>query len=150
VIQQNLSEFHQHAFIYIDVAQLKLLGHCDVTDTGKEALTPLSVKETIVEQLKDHGMRTTEENSSHEEGELSPKNDEPLNNGHGKKVGSDNRANQHSYSDDSSKSRFFSRTGTICIYVFSLFLQFYFCLTVTCIMGSLHFCNCADKVSMNI
>lgn len=74
-------------------------------NTGKEALTPLSVKETIVEQLKDHGMRTTEENSSHEEGELSPKNDEPLNNGHGKKVGSDNRANQHSYSDDSSKSR---------------------------------------------
>ncbi|KAM4087452.1 hypothetical protein ACJW30_10G178500 [Castanea mollissima] len=74
-------------------------------DTGKESLNPLSVKEKIVDQLKDHEIRTTGENSSHEEGELSPKNDELLNNGHGKNARSDKRANQQSYSDDSNRSR---------------------------------------------
>lgn len=120
MILQNVSEFHQHTSIYIDVAQPKLLGHCDVTDTGKESLNPLSVKEKIVDQLKDHEIRTTGENSSHEEGELSPKNDELLNNGHGKNARSDKRANQQSYSDDSNRSRFFFMTGSICIYVYSL------------------------------
>lgn len=102
MILQNLSEFHQPTSIYIDVAQPKLLGHCDITDTGKKSLTPLSVKETIVEHLKDR----ERENSSHEEGELSPKNDELLNNGHGKNARSDKRDNQQSYSDDSNRSRF--------------------------------------------
>ncbi|KAK7818155.1 peptidyl-prolyl cis-trans isomerase cyp63 [Quercus suber] len=74
-------------------------------DTGKKSLTPLSVKETIVEQLKDREIRTSRENSSHEEGELSPKNDELLSNGHGKNARSDKRANQQSYSDDSNRSR---------------------------------------------
>lgn len=73
-------------------------------DTLKDSSTPLSVKETIVAQRKDL-MMTTEDNLSHEEGELSPKNDELLNNGHGKEARSDKHANQHSYSDDSSKSR---------------------------------------------
>ncbi|XP_059435924.1 peptidyl-prolyl cis-trans isomerase CYP63 isoform X2 [Corylus avellana] len=72
-------------------------------DMRKESSTPLSVKETIVAQQKDL-IKTTEDNLSHEEGELSPKN-ELLNNGHGKEARSDKHANQHSYSDDSSKSR---------------------------------------------
>ncbi|KAE8009795.1 hypothetical protein FH972_006208 [Carpinus fangiana] len=72
-------------------------------DTQKESSTPLSVNETIVAQQKDL-MKTAEDNLSHEEGELSPKN-ELLNNGHGKEARSDKHANQHSYSDDSSKSR---------------------------------------------
>ncbi|XP_062143802.1 peptidyl-prolyl cis-trans isomerase CYP63-like isoform X2 [Alnus glutinosa] len=73
-------------------------------DTRKESSTLVSVKETIVAQRKDL-MKTTEDNLSHEEGELSPKNDELLNNGHGKEAKSDKHAKQHSYSDDSSKSR---------------------------------------------
>jgi peptidyl-prolyl isomerase G (cyclophilin G) len=67
------------------------------------------VKEAIVAQQKDL-MKTVEDNLSHEEGELSPKN-ELLNNGHGKEARSNKHANQHSYSDDSSKSRFFLMTG---------------------------------------
>ena len=106
MILQNLSEFHQRTSIYIDVAQPKLLGYCDITDTVKESLNPLSVKETIVEQPKDREIRTSGENSSHEEGELSPKNEELLNNGHRKNARSDKRANQQSYSDDSNRSRF--------------------------------------------
>ncbi|KAG6703500.1 hypothetical protein I3842_07G088300 [Carya illinoinensis] len=74
-------------------------------DTGKESSAPLSLKKTIVEQQKDREMKTIEDNSSHEEGELSPKNDKLLNNGHGKEARSDKHANKHSYSDDSSKSR---------------------------------------------
>ncbi|KAF5454965.1 hypothetical protein F2P56_024590 [Juglans regia] len=74
-------------------------------DTGKESSAPLSLQKGIVEQQKDREMKTTEDNSSHEEGELSPKNDKLLNNGHGKEARSDKHANKHSYSDDSSKSR---------------------------------------------
>lgn len=70
----------------------------------KESTDPLLVKETIGAEQKDL-IKTTQDSLSYEEGELSPKTDELLNNGHGKEAKSDKRTNQHSYSDDSSKSR---------------------------------------------
>lgn len=63
-------------------------------------------------------MKATEDNTSHEEGELSPKNDKLLNNGHGKEATSDKHANQHSYADNSRKFRFLLMTGFICIFFF--------------------------------
>ncbi|KAJ6405686.1 hypothetical protein OIU84_013613 [Salix udensis] len=49
--------------------------------------------------------KTAEVGSSHEEGELTPKNDMHLNNGHGTSSKLCISPNQHSYSDDSDKSR---------------------------------------------
>ncbi|XP_037492326.1 peptidyl-prolyl cis-trans isomerase CYP63 isoform X2 [Jatropha curcas] len=49
--------------------------------------------------------KTTEANTSNEEGELSPKNDEQVNNGNGIDPKVERTTKRHSYSDDSSKSR---------------------------------------------
>lgn len=76
------------------------MGDCDVSEDAKEFSHV--IRETVAEQHKNIGMKTTDYNSSQEEGELSPKN-ELLNNGHdaeGKTV------NRHSYSNDSNNSRF--------------------------------------------
>ncbi|XP_068311137.1 peptidyl-prolyl cis-trans isomerase CYP63 isoform X3 [Pyrus communis] len=67
-------------------------------DVGKE---PPLVKKIVVEQRHNHGRKKTEGNSSQEEGELSPKNDAPFNNGHNAEA---KTANQNSDSDDSNIS----------------------------------------------
>ncbi|KAL6271548.1 hypothetical protein ACE6H2_028459 [Prunus campanulata] len=68
-------------------------------DVGKEP-APL-VKKTVVEQRNNHDREKSEDNSSQEEGELSPKNDARINNGHNAEA---KTANRNSYSDDSSRS----------------------------------------------
>lgn len=68
----------------------------DVTDVGKEP--PPLVKKTVVEQRNNHDREKSEDNSSQEEGELSPKNDARINNGHNAEA---KTANRNSYSDDS-------------------------------------------------
>eukprot|EP00258_Populus_trichocarpa_P035726 XP_024451745.1 peptidyl-prolyl cis-trans isomerase CYP63 isoform X2 [Populus trichocarpa] len=68
--------------------------------------THLSVKEAVVEQQQRNDKpKTAEASSSHEEGELSPKNNTHLNNGHGTNSKLCTSPNRHSYSDDSDKSR---------------------------------------------
>ncbi|KAF3436238.1 hypothetical protein FNV43_RR23330 [Rhamnella rubrinervis] len=59
------------------------------------------IRETVAEQRKNTKMKTTDYNSSQEEGELSPKN-ELLNNGHDSEA---KTVKRHSYSDDSNDSR---------------------------------------------
>ncbi|KAM1057852.1 hypothetical protein COP1_031164 [Malus domestica] len=68
-------------------------------DVGKE---PPLVKKIVVEQRHNHGRKKTEGNASQEEGELSPKNDAPFNNGHNAEA---KTANQNSDSDNSNISR---------------------------------------------
>lgn len=64
------------------------------------------MKEAVVEQQQRNDKpKTAEVGSSHEEGELTPKNDMHLNNGHGTSSKLCISPNQHSYSDDSDKSR---------------------------------------------
>lgn len=50
--------------------------------------------------------RRTVDKDSHEEGELSPGNDELLNNGHDTQAKLSKPAKQQSYSDDSNQNRF--------------------------------------------
>uniref|UniRef100_A0A6N2LRA7 peptidylprolyl isomerase n=1 Tax=Salix viminalis TaxID=40686 RepID=A0A6N2LRA7_SALVM len=68
---------------------------------GGKSPTHLAVKEVVVEQLH----MTAVGNSSHEEGELSPKNEEHLNNGNGMNSKSSAIPNEHSYLDNLNKSR---------------------------------------------
>lgn len=75
------------------------------TDVGKKSLTPPSGKQTVMEQQSNHDLKKTDDNSSREEGELLLKNDKLQNNGHGTEAKSNRTANQHPYSDNSSKSR---------------------------------------------
>ncbi|KDO68608.1 hypothetical protein CISIN_1g006162mg [Citrus sinensis] len=77
------------------------------TDVGKKSLTPPSGKRTVMEQQSNHDLKKTDDNSSHEEGELLLKNDKLQNNGHGTEAKSNRTANQHPYSDNSSKSSFY-------------------------------------------
>lgn len=68
-----------------------------------EKESPHGEREIVVDRRRNSQMKTSKENSSQEEGELSPK-DELLNNGNGAegKV-----VTRHSNSDDSDNSRFF-------------------------------------------
>ncbi|RVX20698.1 Peptidyl-prolyl cis-trans isomerase CYP63 [Vitis vinifera] len=61
-------------------------------------------QDTIAKPQKDHELKMSEDDSSHEEGEFSQKN-ELLNNGHGTEAKSEKTAKQHPLSDDSGKSR---------------------------------------------
>ncbi|CBI25055.3 peptidyl-prolyl cis-trans isomerase CYP63 isoform X2 [Vitis vinifera] len=61
-------------------------------------------QDTITKPQKDHELKMSEDDSSHEEGEFSQKN-ELLNNGHGTEAKSEKTAKQHPLSDDSGKSR---------------------------------------------
>ncbi|KAJ4828600.1 hypothetical protein Tsubulata_004956 [Turnera subulata] len=72
------------------------------TRSGKESKENLG-KEAELQPEKDSKVKTTEASSSHEEGELSPKGDEPQNNGHG--TNSKLETNQHSYLEELNKSR---------------------------------------------
>ncbi|KAB5557491.1 hypothetical protein DKX38_008400 [Salix brachista] len=73
---------------------------------GGKSPTHLAVKEVVVEQLqRNQKPMTAVGNSSHEEGELSPKNEEHLNNGNGMDSKSSAIPNQHSYLDSLNKSR---------------------------------------------
>lgn len=71
-------------------------------DAGKKSSTTSSLKEAIVEQKRNLDTKTAESNSSHEEGELSPKNNEVVKNGHDTGI---IRTDRNAYSDDSKKSR---------------------------------------------
>lgn len=96
-----------------------------LTDVGKKSLTPPSGKRTVMEQQSNHDLKKTDDNSSHEEGELLLKNDKLQNNGHGTEAKSNRTANQHPYSDNSSKSRFFSLISSFlseCLDVVLLFV----------------------------
>ncbi|KAG5250548.1 peptidyl-prolyl cis-trans isomerase CYP [Salix suchowensis] len=76
------------------------------SDARGKFSTHLSVKEAVVEQQQRNDKpKTAEVGSSHEEGELTPKNDMHLNNGHGTSSKLCISPNQHFYSDDSDKSR---------------------------------------------
>ncbi|XP_043725634.1 peptidyl-prolyl cis-trans isomerase CYP63-like isoform X2 [Telopea speciosissima] len=77
---------------------------------GKHFTPPVPVKEAILDKKKKEELKTTEENSSHEEGEFSRENGEFLNNGLGKKTKSDKTVNQQPDSDDNSNK---SRSPTI-------------------------------------
>ncbi|KAI9395319.1 hypothetical protein POPTR_005G215800v4 [Populus trichocarpa] len=73
--------------------------------SGK-SLSHLSKKEAVVEQHQRNQKPMKAAGSSpHEEGELSPRNDEHLNNGHGMDSKSGATHNQHPHSDNSNKSR---------------------------------------------
>lgn len=92
---------------------------------GKKSLIPPSGKE-IKEHQRNRDLKTTEDNSSCEEGEVSLKNDKLQSNGHGTEAKSDKNADQYSQSDDSSKSRFCSLIATFlieCLYVLLLFVM---------------------------
>lgn len=71
-------------------------------DAGKK--TGALEQDTIAKPQKDHELKMSEDDSSHEEGEFSQKN-ELLNNGHGTEAKSEKTAKQHPLSDDSGKSR---------------------------------------------
>ncbi|KAJ6730830.1 hypothetical protein OIU85_021603 [Salix viminalis] len=76
------------------------------SDARGKFSTHLNVKEAVVEQQQRNDKpKTAEVGSSHEEGELTPKNDMHLNNGHGTSSKLCISPNQHAYSDDSDKSR---------------------------------------------
>lgn len=77
------------------------------------------MRETVAEQQKNLEMKTTDYNSSQEEGELSPKN-ELLNNG---RDGEAKTVNRHSYSDDSNNSRFLLLAHSTFISAFCFFLD---------------------------
>ncbi|KAJ6306588.1 hypothetical protein OIU78_021829 [Salix suchowensis] len=73
---------------------------------GGKSPTHLAVKEVVVEQLqRNQKPMTAVGNSSHEEGELSPKNEEHLNNGNGMNSKSSAIPIKHSYLDNLNKSR---------------------------------------------
>lgn len=75
--------------------QIQLTPDYDVTDIEHKPPNTLFKKE-------DNSVpKRGDNNSSHEEGELSPKSDELLNNGHG-----NNRANQHFNLHNSDRPRF--------------------------------------------
>lgn len=87
----------------------------NVADAGKKSSTTSSLKEAIVEQKRNLDTKTAESNSSHEEGELSPKNNEVVKNGHDTGI---IRTDRNAYSDDSKKSRFLLLASSFssCIY----------------------------------
>ncbi|CAB4321938.1 unnamed protein product [Prunus armeniaca] len=68
------------------------------TNLDVEKEPPPLVKRTVVQQRNNHDREKSEDNSSQEEGELSPKNDARINNGHNAEA---KTANRNSYSDDS-------------------------------------------------
>ncbi|CAK7346510.1 unnamed protein product [Dovyalis caffra] len=76
----------------------------DIAGAGGKSSTHLSAKEAVVERQQRYEKPKTA-SSSHEEGELSPKNDKHLNNGNGMDSKLGTSPNRHSYSDDSNKSR---------------------------------------------
>lgn len=76
--------------------------HPQNLDAGKK--TGALEQDTITKPQKDHELKMSEDDSSHEEGEFSQKN-ELLNNGHGTEAKSEKTAKQHPLSDDSGKSR---------------------------------------------
>lgn len=75
------------------------------------------MRKTVAEQQKNLEMKTTDYNSSQEEGELSPKN-QLLNNG---RDGEAKTVNRHSYSDDSNNSRFLLSAYSTFVIVFLFF-----------------------------
>ncbi|KAF9686915.1 hypothetical protein SADUNF_Sadunf02G0039500 [Salix dunnii] len=76
------------------------------SDARGKFSTHLSVKEAVVEQQQRNDKpKTAEVGLSHVEGELTPKNDMHLNNGHGTNSKLCISPNRHSYSDDLDKSR---------------------------------------------
>lgn len=84
-------------------------------DAGKK--TGALEQDTIAKPQKDHELKMSEDDSSHEEGEFSQKN-ELLNNGHGTEAKSEKTAKQHPLSDDSGKSRSVLLACFICLQVF--------------------------------
>ncbi|GMI69342.1 hypothetical protein HRI_000603500 [Hibiscus trionum] len=78
------------------------------SDDGKAGSRRVSARANRISKLAEglgrNELKLTKENS-HEEGELSPKSDELPNNGHGNKA-----AKQHTYTDDSDRSRSVSPT----------------------------------------
>lgn len=96
------------------VVQHEFMVCSAVTDVGKES--PPGVKKSIG-QRNNLDRKKTEDNSSQEEGEFSPKNDVRLTNGHNAEA---KTADQQSYSDDSNNSRFF----TVDTFPFISFLTF--------------------------
>ena len=75
---------------------------CTSLDARKK--TGSQEQDTIAKQQKDHELKMSGDDSSHEEGEFSQKNE--LNNGHGTEAKSGKTAKQNRSSDDSIKSRF--------------------------------------------
>jgi hypothetical protein len=85
-----------------------ILTYCwvDIAGASGKSLSHLSKKEAAVEQHQRNQKPMKAAGSSpHEEGELSPRNDEHLNNGHGMDSKSGATPNQHPHSDNSNKSR---------------------------------------------
>ncbi|QHN84183.1 Peptidyl-prolyl cis-trans isomerase [Arachis hypogaea] len=74
-------------------------------DTGKQSSSPPIKSKTISEQGMDTKARRTVDKESHEEGELSPENDELLNNGHDTRAKLSKPSKQQTYSDDSDQNR---------------------------------------------
>ncbi|XP_042516511.1 peptidyl-prolyl cis-trans isomerase CYP63 [Macadamia integrifolia] len=81
-----------------------------IDQRGKRPTPPVPAKEAILDKQKKEELKTTEENSSHEEGEFARENGESLNNGLGKKTKPDKIVNQPPDSDDNSNK---SRSPTI-------------------------------------
>lgn len=93
------------------VVQHEFMVCSAVTGVGKES--PPGVKKSIG-QRNNLDRKKTEDNSSQEEGEFSPKNDVRLTNGHNAEA---KTANQQAYSDDSNNSRFLPLTPSL-LYLF--------------------------------
>ncbi|CAK9179267.1 unnamed protein product [Ilex paraguariensis] len=84
-----------------NVQTKKLRQSLDVADKSPNPL----LGQTVTGQQKDRELKMTEGNSSHEEGEFSKKDNKLLKNVNGIEAKADKTANQHHYSDKSSKSR---------------------------------------------
>ncbi|WRX08954.1 Cyclophilin-type peptidyl-prolyl cis-trans isomerase domain - like 4 [Theobroma cacao] len=78
---------------------------CDVTDAEKNQPSRLFGKDANAGQGRKNELKVIEDDTSHEEGELSPKGVDVPNNGHGNKA-----ANQRNYLDGSDRSRSVSPT----------------------------------------
>ncbi|XP_044486706.1 peptidyl-prolyl cis-trans isomerase CYP63 [Mangifera indica] len=80
-------------------------GSARKKDVSKKSLTPPSGKGAVKEQQRNHELKATEDNLSHEEGELSLKIEKLQNNGHGTEAKLVRTVDRHSYADNTSKSR---------------------------------------------
>ncbi|MED6106778.1 hypothetical protein PIB30_007808 [Stylosanthes scabra] len=74
-------------------------------DTGKQSSSPPLKSKNISEQGMDTKARRTVDKESHEEGELSPENDELLNNGHDTRAKLIKPSKKQPHSDDSDQNR---------------------------------------------
>lgn len=96
---------------------VQLTTDCDVTDVEKNQPSRLFGKDANAGQGRKNESKVIEDDTSHEEGELSPKGVDVPNNGHGNKA-----ANQRNYLDGSDRSRFLFLSNSTCVFFWVVFV----------------------------